>query len=61
MSKSDEYRANVAECERMARAARDDSERRTWRQMAESWLRKTAIEPSTNIGEENEQKAKGRL
>jgi hypothetical protein len=59
MSKNDEYRANAAECERMARTAPNESERRTWRQMAESWLRKTAIELSSSIGEENEQNAEG--
>jgi hypothetical protein len=60
MSKNDEYQANAAECERMAQAARDESERRTWRQMADSWLRKTAIKSSIDIGGENKQNAKGR-
>ena len=44
MSKNDEYRANAAECERMARFTRNDSEKRTWQDMAESWLR--LIQPS---------------
>ena len=44
MSKNDEYRANAAECERMARFTRNDSEKRTWLDMAESWLR--LIQPS---------------
>jgi hypothetical protein len=39
MSKNDEYRANAAECERMARFTRNESEKRTWQDMAESWLR----------------------
>jgi hypothetical protein len=39
MSKNDEYRANAAECERMARFTRNESEKRTWLDMAESWLR----------------------
>jgi hypothetical protein len=39
MSKNDEYRANAAECERMARVTRNESEKRTWHEMAESWLR----------------------
>jgi hypothetical protein len=39
MSKVEEYRANAAECERMARTARDEAERRTWKDMAESWSR----------------------
>jgi hypothetical protein len=37
--KNDEYRANAAECERMARVTRNESEKRTWHEMAESWLR----------------------
>jgi hypothetical protein len=37
--KNDEYRANAAECERMARFTRNESEKRTWLDMAEAWLR----------------------
>jgi hypothetical protein len=44
MSKNDEYRANAAECQRMARFTRNESEKRTWLEMAESWLR--LIQPS---------------
>jgi hypothetical protein len=39
MSKIDEYRANAAECHRMARTARDEKDRKTWQGMAESWSR----------------------
>ena len=39
MSKNDEYRANAAECQRIARFTRNESEKRTWLDMAESWLR----------------------
>jgi len=39
MSKNDEYRANAAECPRIARTTRSESEKRTWLDMAESWLR----------------------
>jgi hypothetical protein len=39
MSKHDEYRANAAECERMARVTRNEWEKRMWHEMAESWLR----------------------
>jgi hypothetical protein len=39
VNKNDEYRANAAECQRMARFTRNESERRTWLDMAESWLR----------------------
>ena len=39
MSKVEEYRANAAECDRMARTARDEAERRTWKDMAASWSR----------------------
>jgi hypothetical protein len=44
MSKNDEYRANAAECQRIARTTRNESEKRTWLDMAESWLR--LIEPA---------------
>jgi hypothetical protein len=39
MSKSDEYRENAAECQRMARRAVDPGERVTWLEMAADWLR----------------------
>jgi hypothetical protein len=39
MNKSDEYRANAAECERMAQVTHSDNEKRTWLEMAESWHR----------------------
>lgn len=39
MSKNDEYRANAAECQRIARYTRNESEKRTWLDMADSWLR----------------------
>ena len=34
MSKNDEYRANAAECQRIARTTRSESEKRTWLDMA---------------------------
>jgi hypothetical protein len=39
MSKRDEYLANAAECQRIAARTRNDRERRTWQDMAGSWLR----------------------
>jgi len=39
LSKSDEYQSRAEECQRMANAARTDRERRSWIEMAESWLR----------------------
>jgi hypothetical protein len=39
MSKSDEYRANAAECQRMARRSRNPVDKATWLGMAEDWLR----------------------
>jgi hypothetical protein len=38
MSKSDEYRANAQECQRMAGISRDSNERAVWQQMAQHWL-----------------------
>ena len=39
MSKWDEYRANAAECQKMARIATNAGERVTWLEMAADWLR----------------------
>lgn len=39
MSKSDEYRANAAECERMAQRTKRPDDRATWLKMAADWLR----------------------
>ena len=39
MGKSDEYRANAAECQKMARLARKPGDKATWLAMAEDWLR----------------------
>ena len=39
MGKSDEYRANAEECQKMARLATHPGEKITWLQMAQDWLR----------------------
>jgi len=39
VSKQDKYRENAAECQRRAKRAWSDKDRRTWFEMAESWLR----------------------
>ena len=39
MTKSDAYRANALECERMAGITRNPAEKVAWLQMAEQWLR----------------------
>jgi hypothetical protein len=39
MSKNDEYRANAAECQRMAEITKNPAEKQTWLEMAASWLR----------------------
>jgi hypothetical protein len=39
MSKSDEYRRNAAECQRMAESTRNEGDRRSWLRLAESWMR----------------------
>jgi hypothetical protein len=38
VSKVDEYRANAAECRRMADATKNAREKQMWRDMSESWL-----------------------
>ena len=40
MSKSDEYRANAQECQRMAGISRKPEEKAVWQQMAQDWLRR---------------------
>ena len=39
MNNSEEFRANAAECQRMAEATKNPGDKRRWLQMAESWLR----------------------
>ena len=58
MSKYEEYLANAAECQRMARVSQNDSEKRLWHQMADSWSRmadahapQSGIRVSTNRGD----------
>jgi peptidyl-tRNA hydrolase len=51
MSKVEEYRANAAECDRMARTARDEAERRTWQDMAQSWSRMAEEKSAAKVQE----------
>ena len=44
MSKSDEFRRNAAECQRMANKTADEGDKHDWLRLAESWLR--LIRPS---------------
>jgi len=45
MSKTAEFRANATECLRMAQIARNERDKQTWLQMAQSWLRRIKYEP----------------
>jgi hypothetical protein len=45
MNKDDEYRENAAECERMARITRDNTDKRTWLDMAQHWQGLIGIPP----------------
>ena len=38
MSKSDEYRANAQECERMAGSSKNPADKATWLEIAAHWL-----------------------
>jgi len=51
MNKNDEYRANATECQRMARFTRNESEKRTWLEMAESWLRLIQSSQSSDLAD----------
>ena len=43
MTRYEEYLANAAECARIARLSRKDSDKATWDQMASSWKWKAAL------------------
>ena len=60
MSKSDEYRANAAECQKMARIATDPGEQATWLEMAADWLRMIQkVDPSASDKFDAAEKALG--
>jgi hypothetical protein len=60
MGKSDEYRANAAECERMAGISNNQKEKVTWLQMAAHWLRLIpAQDRSASDKFEDREKAEG--
>jgi hypothetical protein len=37
MGKVDEYQANAAECQRMANASRNETDKHKWQEMADYW------------------------
>jgi hypothetical protein len=39
MDRFDEYRRNAQECQRMADSTSNESDRRSWLRLAESWMR----------------------
>ena len=45
MNKDNEYRENAAECERMARLTRDNTDKRTWLDMAQHWRSLISVPP----------------
>ena len=60
MSKSDEYRENAAECQKMARLATNRGERVTWLEMAADWLRMIEkVDPSASDRFDAAEKAQG--
>jgi hypothetical protein len=60
MSKSDEYRENAAECQKMARLATNPGERVTWLEMAADWLRMIRkVDPSASDKFDAAEKAQG--
>ena len=46
MKKCQEHLANAAECERMARTSQNDTDKRTWQEMADSWRARAEIQPA---------------
>ena len=60
MSKNDEYRANAAECQRMAEKTKNPGEKQTWLEMAGSWLRMIRQpDPSASDSFDAAEKAQG--
>ena len=53
MSRSEEYRANAAECQRMADRTRNEADKRGWLKMAASWLRMIR-QPKVTVSEKFE-------
>jgi hypothetical protein len=50
MSKNDEYRANAVECERMAKVARNETDKQSWLGMARHWLAMIKVAPDNSAG-----------
>lgn len=50
MNNNDEFRANAAECQRMADATKNPGDKKRWLKMAENWLR--MITPSRQTASE---------
>jgi hypothetical protein len=45
MNKDNEYRENAAECERIARLTRDETDKRSWLDMARHWRGLISVPP----------------
>jgi hypothetical protein len=50
MSKNDEYSANAAECERMAKVARNEADKQNWLGMARHWLAMIKVATGNTAG-----------
>lgn len=59
MSKSDEYRANAYECQRMADRTADDAEKVQWLRLAQSWLRMLSRSGSSQADADRGEQAGG--
>jgi hypothetical protein len=46
MSKNDEYRANAAECERMAKVTHNKADKQSWLEMARHWSAMIKVVPA---------------
>jgi hypothetical protein len=49
MSRSDEYRRNAEECQRMADNTANESDKRSWLRLAESWMRMVRKEAGASV------------
>jgi hypothetical protein len=61
MTTRDECLANVVECQRMARITKDNRDRRTWLDMAVSWMRKANDREQTGRGFSGEAERSARI
>jgi len=59
MSRNDEYRANAAECQRMASVTRNPVDKQTWLEMAQHWMHLIKIRQTSEEKFDQAERARG--